>query len=300
MYATIVLITSATNSSAENDTSQENAGESPLQDNEEDIIFEGVYYSLGDEETILIGTINDTNTTDNLSDLISSSGNVVISENGGGVYVQLDDNVIHDENVKLIIKELKQGEIFLDVPVEWYQEIVIENKQNENIKFNLNLWNYQNIIPKSFLNDVTAFSFYIDGELISETPIASFTLEPFQRLVVSVVYQTPSVSLQKNCGQMTILDLIPFDANLISSELDINARVGEVCRVKIFHHTLTHYKDIKLTLDDISISRVQSVYYIEGGKYLEVRDGEIIIPEKHLHELDQTQEKFQLEVVVGE
>ncbi|MFH1590897.1 MAG: hypothetical protein ABIC95_03130 [archaeon] len=234
---------------------------------------EGLYYMMGDSIP-LVGE-------DELMHL--PVGDIVAIEDAltgqTDLYVELKDHVdIGGDTYQVSFSPREQGAIVLDVPVQWSQVVTVTNLLDASQVVSLNLMNYQDDIGAEFLGDVTEYEVFLNGEVVSDTVVVVLELVSLQSVDLVVNFRTPPVVLEKNCVVERVKDLIPSDATLVSSELDLNTALGELCVLRLHHDTATHYHDVVVGLDEFDVDSIESVYYVEGQQYLPFADGTIQVP----------------------
>ncbi len=194
------------------------------------------------------------------------------------LYVALDDEIEIDKSFTVELSDLLQGDVVVGEPVSWYQEFKIRNDENESKNLTINLANYDDL-PDDFLSDVNSFAVYSHIDQISETPVFNIQLEPLEEEVLTIIYRTAPVLTDITCKDVTVADLIPGDAVILSSDVDLSSVVLSQCNLRVYHNSLTHYENVKVDLGFIPDSSSSSIYYVEGDKFLELIDGVVTVPE---------------------
>jgi hypothetical protein len=198
-----------------------------------------------------------------------------------GMYMQLGDPENPQQstaNISVELDERIQGEAKIGFPVNWYQKAVAINHGSSEIDYNLSLWDHIDKIGTDFLNDVSGYRISVNGKTISESSVARLRLLPGEEKTIGIVYETPPVILEKTCDTVSIKDILPKDAVITGSDIPLDTPVKTVCRVRVYHNTVTHYKDIKVNLQDIDPKTLDSIYYVEGARYLTLTNGSIDVP----------------------
>jgi hypothetical protein len=197
-----------------------------------------------------------------------------------GVYMQLSEPGATGQtyNVDVAVGELTQGETKIDLPVDWHQQIRLKNNEPVAIDYNLNLWDLASRIGPDFLNDVRDFQMSSEGRVISETAVATLHLEQGEEKLIDLFYLTPPVMMEKNCTILTISQLLPDGAVVVNNEISLETPVRTVCDIRIYHNTVTHYRDIKVDFPDMDKNAIESVYYVEGDTFLSLNDNSVIVP----------------------
>ena len=196
-----------------------------------------------------------------------------------GVYMQLSEpGATQAYNVDVEVGELTQGETQIGVPVDWYQQIKLKNNEAGAIDYNLNLWDLASKIGPDFLNDVRDFQMSSGGKIISETAVATLHLEPGEEKLIDLLYLTPPVMMDKNCTTLTISQLLPEGAVVVGNDIPLDTPVRSVCSIRIYHNTVTHYRDIKVDFPDMDKSAIESIYYVEGNTFLSFNNNSVNVP----------------------
>lgn len=184
-----------------------------------------------------------------------SSG--VLFDDLGGAYVSVDDYFFDAQinesidskllgDINMTFGEITQRALEQGKPVMWDQQLLLENIGSSSIEFTINLWSHDDVYNRSFLWDVLRVNMTTDNELLSQTPIGVVTLAPGEKKLVDVYYETPVVTFVSTCFEITVADLIPADATIISSTVDMTAIVEEVCTGSIEYDSSTRYKAVEL------------------------------------------------------
>lgn len=201
----------------------------------------------------------------------SASGTVIFIGNGSerDVYVKLGSN--ETTGYTLEAGPLVQGNVTIDVPVNWTQSIVVNATQNTTV----NLWNHNASFPDSFLSDVQKMSVVLDGEVVSQVPIFEV---PEGVSNVTITYETPAVHRQITCMNETVKDLLPPGATLISSDLPLDTYVQRVCRIRLYHESHTPYANVRFSVPEIPRADIVSIYSVEQHRYLYFKNGSLYVP----------------------
>lgn len=201
----------------------------------------------------------------------SASGTVVFRGNGSqrDVYVRLGSN--HTTGYTIAAGPLVQGNVTIDVPVNWTQSLVVNATRNETI----NLWNHNDSFPDSFLSDVQKMSVLMSGEVISQVPIFEV---PAGISNVTIHYETPAVHRQVTCRNETVQDLLPPGATLINSDLPLTTFVQRVCTIRLYHESHTPYSNVHFDVPEIPKADIVSIYSVEQHRYLYFRNGSLYVP----------------------
>ena len=204
--------------------------------------------------------------------VISAAGDVLfMGEDGQDVYIMLGEE--SERNYELLVGELNQGTVEIGVPVNWTQELTIASDENVTI----NLWNHNETIPHTFLTDIRSMDVFLDGEVISEVPILTV---PAGEHTLTVHYQTPPVNREVICEKQTVRDILPPGAQVISSDLDLDTYVQEVCRIRLYHESYTSYSDVAFEIDEIDRNRIVSIYSVENEEYLYLANNSLYVPRR--------------------
>jgi hypothetical protein len=197
-----------------------------------------------------------------------------------GVYIQLPDEnaAVEEKDVSIDAGPLAQGIAQIGSPVSWYQQIRVKNKGLEELNYSFSLWDSGRAIGIDFLNDVIDFRMSFGGQIISEASVAVIHLMPGEEKLLEMTYLTPPVMMDKTCFDISIADLLPQDAMVTEQDIALDTPVKTVCNIRIYHNTVTHYRNIQVNLDDIDPSFVESIYYVEGARFLDMKDGAIDVP----------------------
>lgn len=200
-----------------------------------------------------------------------------------GVYMELPEEPEGynegSQAVDVQLGQVNQGEIKESEPVRWYQDITLTNTGQQEELYTMSLWSHATTIGIDFLSEVSSFKISLDGEVISESSVALLSLLPGQQQKLEIVYETAPVTIERSCRDITLRELLPPEATLTASELPLDTPIKTVCNVRVFHDTVTHYHNIRVSLPGIDTSSVESVYFVEGDTYLPLVDGAIIVPE---------------------
>ncbi|MCK5107310.1 MAG: hypothetical protein KAQ83_01150, partial [Nanoarchaeota archaeon] len=76
----------------------------------------------------------------------------------------------------------------------------------------------------------------------------------------------------------TIMDLLPEQAKVISSDIPVDTIVNEGYNIRIYHEGPLHYFDINVPIDEIDQDEIKSMYFVEGDEYLLMEDGMVVLP----------------------
>lgn len=247
--------------------------------------FLDVYHELTDDTENLTDDIR--NSESSASDTVNTIGTdeiLEIPDNESGfsdMYVELSDDSLQnesllDESLLVEYSEIDQGDITIGQSVYWYQNITLTNLLSEPTSFIFELSPSE--IGEDFLSDVDYFEIYQDGMFVS-TDVFLVELDSNETITYQVTYRTPPVQVSKECREEHLSDLIPADAVIISSDLDLDTKIRTVCDIKVFHDTVTHYTNLVIPLDGIDPNDVDSIFYVEGGIELDMKDGVVLVPE---------------------
>jgi len=217
------------------------------------------------------------------SDVPQLSGELLTIEdnqtNQTNFYFEMVDKPNDTQEVSVQLSEIEQGTIFLDLPVNMYQTVTITNTGDEKSTFTINLWDYPEQLPYKYLSESKSIKIYSDDELVSEQPIILTELEPAESKEFTIIYEFEPVHKELNCDTKRISDLLPIDAEIIESDIDVNTVLSKECNVRIYHDGPVHYFDVDVYLDDKDSDNIKSIYYVEGEQYLEVTNNSIVLPE---------------------
>lgn len=232
----------------------------------------GLYYELNDT------SFGEEEGEDNESSL---AGELLVQQDDfsdvPGFYVRLDDLVDGlgiEEGLIIDFSEAIQDEIQPGMKVDVRQTLTVTNTNDETKSLNLNLYNY----PEKALLGADSIAIMIGQEIYSEQPMLFTELGPFESKEFTINYEFPPVEKNINCRVRRISDMIPSDAIVTRNDLPFDTVIGDVCDVKISHSGKRHYFDIILPLEGMDPERIKSVYYVEGGEYLEIMGQTVMLP----------------------
>lgn len=221
----------------------------------------GVYYQVLDDNNSNKTTTSTTNT-----EFTNESSVVVINDNisdFGGIYVSIDDALSTNESsqkqqqakvgdvigtavdgdVQISFGEISQQPLVDGQNVKWVQQIILTNS-GEAKEVALNLWSHDDIYNRSFLWDILKIEMRIGQNQISQTPIGLIPIKAGEEVIVTVSVETPSVTIEKSCYDITLADLIPEDAVIIESTADLDLVIESVCSGKITYDSTSRYRDV--------------------------------------------------------
>lgn len=146
--------------------------------------------------------------------------------------------------------ELEQGNITINQPVDWKQDVVIFNPFPTVKKENISL-----DIPKD------AFNVEIYRGLISNSSSIFLTLQPQEKTALEIRFQTAPVEMKISKVNVDLSELLPKEAFNITvkkgeklvkkakSANEIKIQVPDMGeRITIYHNSSLHYKNIKILL----------------------------------------------------
>ena len=193
--------------------------------------------------------------------------NVLLRAGGDEKFLTTGFEVI-DTDMGVVFGEPKQGEIVVGGPVNWSQHISITNHGRFSISnFSVNI-----PLPIGYSNLSSDAGFTI---IDSSIPV---DLAAGEDRSFNISYQTPPVWLEVVEEDVGIYDLIPPDAFDIGLYKQIGAENVSfpslstpiemtVKRVKVWHNSSTHYRDIPIT---IAMDEGERLFEIVDGTEMEV------------------------------
>lgn len=224
----------------------------------------GVYYELTDDAP----QIEKPDIKQNSSSTFEEGSNLIIIEDNlsdfDSIYISVDEFATGDSDTKsisflsgaqtigvktmgdieLTFGELVQSPLVDGANVVWTQLITLQNSGSAQ-DTTLNLWSHDDVLNRSFLWDVVKVSMMIDGEQISQTPIGIVTLNSNEVKQILISYETPAVILTKNCFELTVSDLLPSDAVVIESSIDLDVVVESICTGTIEYPLGSRYTGVE-------------------------------------------------------
>ena len=222
----------------------------------------GVYYELLDDEDsneITAGFADTSSTFTEGSDVIVITDNLTDFDS---IYISVDEFTSGvDENETIVLTpseslgikiqddiaitfgEIVQSPLVDNANVAWTQLITLTNTGDAN-DITLNLWSHDDILDRSFLWDIVKVSMDVDGEQISQTPIGIISLGVGETKTVTVSFETPAVIVTKNCFDVTVADLLPSDATIIESSIDLTTVVESICTGSIEYPSGSRFKEV--------------------------------------------------------
>ena len=198
-------------------------------------------------------------------------------------YVELGDfeeieNLDQEKDFEIELLDVEQNIIIPGLPTTLYQKIIITNLKDEQVLASVNLWNYAKDL---ILNAVSIKVLSTDADLLSEQPMISLNLEPFEIKELIIVYEYPMVVKEIICEEKTLNDFLPVDAQLVRTEIPLNTIVDSHCSIKVYYDESLSDYEISIDLDDISEKLIKSIYYVEENRYLNVTDNLINLAEQN-------------------
>ena len=193
--------------------------------------------------------------------------NVLLRAGGDEKFLTTGFEVM-DMGPEVVFGEPEQRGIVVGEPVNWSQQISITNHERFPIS------NFSVSIPlpagHSNLSSDAGFTI-IDSSILLD-------LAADEDVSFNILYQTPPVWLEVVGGDVDIYDLIPPDAFDIGLYKQIGAEdvsspslstpIGmRVKRVKVWHNSSTHYRDIPIT---IAMEEGERLFEIVDGTEMEV------------------------------
>lgn len=201
-----------------------------------------------------------------------------------GVYMELPEDFSGEEagesaDVSVALGPLVQGEIKEGEPVKWYQDIILTNSGQQEIAYTMSLWSQASAIGIDFLSEVSSFRISLEGEVISESSVAIISLLSGQQQKLEITYETAPVTIERSCRDITLAELLPPEATVTGTEILLDTPIKTACSIRVYHDTVTHYRNIRVSLPDIDPGSIESIYFVEADTYLSLVDGAIIVPE---------------------
>lgn len=193
-------------------------------------------------------------------------------------YVLLGDDDSEDENQDVEVSFFSPHNYILDFgsPVVLSQTMTITNPGNLTLRFSINLWDYEEDVPSSFLFDAQQIFVFEDEELLSEQPIFLVTVEPFQTRELTIRYEFLPLQKEVFCEEQTLKDILPEDARFENTSLPLSTVVDKKCYIKITHSSTVHYYDFELSLLPFDTKNVQSISIEQTGEEL-LFDNDIVV-----------------------
>lgn len=192
-------------------------------------------------------------------------------ENLSGIFVEVDD-FVQDPNVSLEFSTLTHSKPSLDEMIVFEQTLIIENLHDAEYEARINLWNHDET-PTSLLAAAQSMQISHNGTTMSEAPVVILTLEEGARVALDITYQTPPVEEDSWCELRTVADIIPEDAQIINSDIELTTVVEEECIVSLSHPFLDDFSGLAVPVS-VDESRVREIRY--GDSQLTIEDGMII------------------------
>jgi len=153
---------------------------------------------------------------------------------------------------KVIYGPLVQGDVKLDKPVKWAQEIKVSNPNPEIMA--------SSVIRLEVPNDAINIKVYLDGKKISDNALINVPiLNEGKEVVYMLSFETDAVKMEV-VEEGTNFRI--FSKDLVSKDAWIRLLNGPLTKVRIWHDSSLHYYDIEIDMD-ISL----------GKKLLELSEG---------------------------
>ncbi len=177
-----------------------------------------------------------------------------------------------------VFSKIYQNEIIIGKPVTMYQLITLTNTENKTISGNFSLEDYPKEILPAYLHDAVHISISSAGKEISNTTQVSLTLSSREVKELYVDYTFVPVYQTLHCQKITLANLLPSQAVVTSTTIGLGAEISKVCTLTLSHNSSIHYYDVRINLDDFDITKITSVYYVQGDQYLQLDGNQINIP----------------------
>ncbi|HDD46121.1 MAG TPA: hypothetical protein ENG42_01480, partial [Candidatus Aenigmarchaeota archaeon] len=168
-------------------------------------------------------------------------------------------------NLTLKYKKPKHSKIIIGKPVEWNQEVVIENPTNETVTKTLTF-----DIPKDAFN----VTFFFKNHT---TMLSNITLQPFEKLKIRIRFYTAPVKILMQEVDLNLLELLPPEARNIKiykhgvlAASYPNIKQGKVVvpgmekRIYIYHNSSLHYHNITVRIP-VSARNITFIERVNGS-----------------------------------
>ncbi len=159
-------------------------------------------------------------------------------------------------------------------PVEWRQNLTVTNTGNETRTFILDL---SHQLTETFVQELVSNEIGLEGDFVSDSLSFLVQIEAGDSQAYSIDYTTSPVLIEVNCTNITIQDLLPPDAEIITTEIDPGTVVETTCDVKIYNPL--SYPEIEVATDNFNLEDIDSVYYVEEDKFIDIVGGKIDLVE---------------------
>ncbi|MBU2589476.1 MAG: hypothetical protein KKA65_04395 [Nanoarchaeota archaeon] len=153
---------------------------------------------------------------------------------------------------KVLYGPLVQGEVKLDKPVKWAQEVEVQNTGNEIMA--------SAVIRLEVPDDASNIEIYLDGKKVSDNAFVKVPILNYGKNVVYMLtFETEAVHMEVIEEE---INFRLFSKDLLDKDAWIRLLNGPLTKVRIWHDSSLHYYDIEIEMD-ISI----------GEKLLELSQG---------------------------
>jgi hypothetical protein len=261
----------STEDSSSNDSQESKTNETSLEETDQNQTdstnqTNSGYYEIDEE------TEDKTNNTPVIGNIVPKENN---NTNITDYYVELDDvENVKPDDIDFEFSNLGQNEINFEDPVTVFQSLILKNDDDNSKNVSFNLWNYQ----KETLNGMRSIEVLKDGKIISEQPIFNIRLDAGEETEIELIYQYPKIEKTIERDDKTIMDLLPKQAKVVSSDLPVDTIINKRYNIRIYHEGPLHYFNINVPIDEIDKEDIESVYFVEGKTKLVMEDGVVVLP----------------------
>ncbi|MGM5480824.1 MAG: hypothetical protein ACQESE_00270 [Nanobdellota archaeon] len=238
----------------------------------------GQYYELGSDNQMAENESITTDTDENDS-IKLVSGEVItdtdITTNSSSYYIELDETAEPLE-LNVSVDGTEQGDVQIDVPVKFTQELSVTNVAPSEVELTINLWKLRGV-DDALLNDMNSLEITSNGTLISEQSLFPLRLEANESKNLMITYTLPEVTMTMECTEKTIEDVLPEDATITEAELNISSVLTKECSVQVAHDGSAVYEDVTIPLDQVDVKDLITVIDASTGDELPIINGTIMM-----------------------
>ncbi len=195
-------------------------------------------------------------------------------------YVEMtNDEDENKQDFEISFSQVIQEDAVVNKPVHWYQEVKLKNNADKDLELTINIANYEEV-PKNLLSEASNIGVYYHIDKISETPVFNVKLGAGEEASITIKYETPAIKPEINCHKMVLEEIIPPDAEIISSDIPLKQIIGETCDLTLLFPKNMVYHNIELDINDLNLGnkKISSVINPVTNELIKLKGDKIIIP----------------------
>ena len=155
----------------------------------------------------------------------------------------------------------------------WYQTLLVENTLDSMFSGSVDL--LSNNYAKSLLDADAKVAIYEDGGILSDTFAFNTEIEPNSEKEFEIEYYTNPIYYDLICSEKGVTDIIPSDAIIIDSDVDLNLIENysfKVCNLSLDYDSSLDYSNLKIPVADIVTFNVSKIYSVKDDYFLDQND----------------------------